>query len=73
MPIFEFVCRKCNNPFETIVFNSSNPKCPSCGGENLEKQFSVFAVGGDGASALRETPGPCGTCGDPRGAGSCSI
>lgn len=73
MPIFEYLCRKCRHRFEKIVYGGEQPSCPACHGRNLEKQLSVFAAGTKGAdSAPRETR-PCGTCGDPRGPGSCST
>ncbi|MGH9510035.1 MAG: FmdB family zinc ribbon protein [Terriglobales bacterium] len=77
MPIFEFICKDCSHRFETIVHGSgsSRPQCPSCQGRKLEQQLSMFVV-----RARKKTPGfspspsaPCGTCGDPRGPGSCSI
>jgi putative FmdB family regulatory protein len=74
MPIFEYVCRTCDKRFETIVRGSAKPACPACGGSRLEKQLSVFAVAGGGADlSAREPVGPCGSCGDPRGPGSCSF
>jgi len=55
MPIFEFVCTDCNQPFEDLVFGSSieGVLCPSCGSEQVKKKMSTFASkisGGDGAS-----------------------
>jgi putative FmdB family regulatory protein len=75
MPIFEYVCRKCQHRFEKIVYGGARPRCPACHGKKLEKQLSVFAASTKGASAAPRqlTPGPCGTCGDPRGPGSCSM
>jgi putative FmdB family regulatory protein len=71
MPIFEFVCQTCQHRFETLVLNASAPVCPSCQGTQLEKQWSAFGVGSTaGASA---DVGPCGSCGDPRGPGACSL
>ena len=71
MPIYEYRCRSCDRPFETLVTGTRQPACPGCGGADLEKQHSVFAV-----TARSETNAPiasCGTCGDPRGAGACSL
>lgn len=76
MPIFEYVCRRCGHRFEQLVYGQSAPECPSCRGRKVEKQLSVFAasVKGGAAPARREfAPGPCGSCGDPRGPGSCSA
>ena len=54
MPIFEFVCTECDQPFEDLVFgtNTDDVICPSCGSEQVRKKMSTFAskIGGDGAS-----------------------
>jgi hypothetical protein len=57
-----------------LVRDSTVLACPSCDSQALDKQLSVFAVKANGASfSPRSAPGPCGTCGDPRGPGSCSV
>ena len=48
MPIFEYVCKDCNKPFEALVLGSREPECPTCHGKNLAQQISVFSVGGGG-------------------------
>jgi putative FmdB family regulatory protein len=74
MPIFKYVCKDCNQAFESFVQASTTPECPSCKGTTLEKQLSVVNLGsGQRAFEQRPAPGPCGACGDPRGPGSCSI
>jgi putative FmdB family regulatory protein len=89
MPIFEYECRKCAHRFEALVMGGTRPDCPSCRSRQLAKLVSAFAVGHSvtGGSMAREssaadlgdgeTPdssgGACGTCGDPRGPGSCAI
>jgi putative FmdB family regulatory protein len=72
VPIYEYVCRDCHQQFELIVRGSNAPACTACGSPNLQKQLSVFAAHTKQAAAPRAA-GPCGTCGDPRGPGSCSI
>ena len=46
MPLFDFVCRNCDHEFETLVRSQDTepPTCPACGGRDLEKQLSTFAV-----------------------------
>jgi putative FmdB family regulatory protein len=75
MPIFEYICSHCDHRFEAIVQGSTKPTCPACASDALEKQLSVFAVGSSaGSSASAQLgPAPCGRCGDPRGAGACSM
>jgi putative FmdB family regulatory protein len=72
MPIFEYVCRDCDHRFELLVRSETTPSCPACRGGHLEKQLSVFAVATRPA-ATSTLPAPCGTCGDPRGPGACSL
>jgi putative FmdB family regulatory protein len=72
MPIFEYICRDCHHRFETLVTAERQPKCPTCDGRELDKQLSTFAVSTkSGRDAL--PAGACGTCGDPRGPGACSL
>jgi putative FmdB family regulatory protein len=77
MPIFEYVCQKCQHRFEKIVHGNARPECPQCAGVELEKQLSVFSAVGTGAAKnsfnYRTPAAPCGSCGDPRGPGSCSL
>jgi putative FmdB family regulatory protein len=74
MPLFEYACRQCGHHFEYLTRQGQQPSCPSCAGVELEKKLSVFAVGaGDSGKQLKSFTSPCGTCGDPRGPGSCSM
>ena len=74
MPIFEYICKDCRQHFEAVVYGSQKPECPSCHSGRLEQQLSVFAVGASkGPSSSRSSAAPCGTCGDPRGPGSCAM
>jgi putative FmdB family regulatory protein len=72
MPIFEYVCRECNHRFELLIQGSTEAACPSCKTTKLEKQFSAFGVGATGGWAP-SGGGACGSCGDPRGPGACSM
>jgi putative FmdB family regulatory protein len=80
MPIFEYECRRCGHRFEAIVSGSRKAACPECGGRRLEKLLSVFAAGsgrdsaaGAGDPGGGDFDGGCGSCGDPRGPGSCGV
>jgi putative FmdB family regulatory protein len=70
MPIYEYVCMKCESHFEELVsLGASDPDCPDCGGAKVSKQFSTFAssVATSDAAPLggRSTGGGCcgGSCG----------
>jgi putative FmdB family regulatory protein len=74
MPIYEYECKQCGQRFEALVSASTKASCPSCQNEQLDRMLSVFAVGGASPkSSFSTAPGPCGSCGDPRGPGACSI
>lgn len=74
MPIYEYECQSCGQRFEALVRGSSKSACPSCQGTELTRVLSVFAVGSrSSARHPRAEVGACGTCGDPRGPGACSI
>lgn len=73
MPIFEYICKECGHHFEALVMGSKKAACPSCQGARLEQQLSVFSAGASKPAASRPSAGPCGSCGDPRGPGSCSM
>jgi len=73
MPIFEYVCKQCSHQFEALVYGKQKVVCPKCESTRLEPQLSVFAVSARSDTALPMSGGPCGSCGDPRGPGSCSL
>ena len=72
MPIFEYVCKECENHFEALVYGSEKAVCPKCQSKKLAPQLSVFAVSTKSAPS-KPAAGPCGSCGDPRGPGACSM
>ena len=74
MPIYEYTCKGCDHEFEAILYGSQKAQCPKCHSKQLAPKLSVFSVSAKGSSpAPRTSAGPCGSCGDPRGPGSCSM
>ena len=79
MPLFEYECRGCGHHFEHLTRAEQTPSCPGCSGADLQKLFSVFAAQSSTPAKSFSHPStkgpmePCGTCGDPRGAGACSV
>ena len=80
MPIFEYICKECHHSFEALVYGKQKAECPKCHATKLQPQLSVFAVSAKGSSsastsspAFSSSPGGCGSCGDPRGPGACSL
>ncbi len=75
MPIFEYICKECRHEFEALVFGQQKAECPKCKSKKLEPQLSVFAVSAKSGGSPRPSmaAGPCGSCGNPNGPGSCSM
>jgi putative FmdB family regulatory protein len=77
MPIFEYICTQCHHQFETLLYGKQKAECPKCHARKLEPQLSVFAVSAKGSStagsSAAASSGGCGSCGDPRGPGACSL
>ena len=44
MPLFTYVCKKCEQESEILVRCSEDPVCPQCGSKRLVKQASRFAA-----------------------------
>jgi putative FmdB family regulatory protein len=73
MPIFEYLCKDCGRPFEKIVpRHDSQADCVHCNSENVEKQFSVFAVSGSSKDFASDFDGGCGRCGAAE-PGTCGL
>jgi putative FmdB family regulatory protein len=72
MPIFEYICKQCDHEFEAIVYGGKKAECPKCQSKQLEPQLSLFAAGKGASRPSATASGGCGSCGDPRGPGSCS-
>ncbi len=73
MPIFEYVCQQCKHQFEAIVLGTQKAACPKCESKRLSQQLSSFAVRGEKSEESASPSNACGSCGDPRGPGACSM
>ena len=73
MPIYEYICEECQHEFEALVLGKDKAACPKCHSKKLQPQLSVFAVSAKGGSSTAASSGACGSCGDPRGPGACSL
>lgn len=71
MPIYEYVCQKCQHPFEAFLRSSTDQaSCPKCEEtRELKRVPSVFtaAAGGQSAPFAPPSGGGCMRCGDPNG------
>lgn len=63
MPIYEFLCKSCEKPFETLVpiGGEKDVSCPVCRGKNLQKLLSSFGIGG-GSSRIKSSSNACASC-----------
>jgi putative FmdB family regulatory protein len=63
MPIYEYVCMRCEHHFEELVRADETPACPECAADNVTRKFS--AVAPLGARAGGGGGGGCcgGSCG----------
>lgn len=67
MPIYEFQCNDCGQPFEELVFSASAVEgvaCPSCESTQVEKMISTFATkvtGGSSYSLNTTSASACNT------------
>jgi len=73
MPIYEYVCQKCHHQFEALLYGKGKAECPKCHATKLEPQLSVFAVSAGSTKSSTSPARGCGSCGDPRGPGACSM
>ena len=55
MPIFEFQCSECGQPFEELVRSANaidEVVCPVCQSANVKKKVSLFASKSSGSLSL---------------------
>ena len=72
MPIYEYMCSKCNNEFEYLMLGGDSAvSCPDCDGKNVERLMSACSFtssGGDfspstsSSSCSGCTSTNCSTC-----------
>jgi len=68
MPIFEFICTDCNEPFEELVRSANSVDevvCPTCGSVHINKMISTFAskVAGTSSSSFNSSASSCAPSG----------
>ncbi len=65
MPIYEYLCQKCNLRFEVLKRNFSDQAeiCPQCGNSGSKRVFSVFGFSSGGKFVSSSSKGSgCSTC-----------
>ena len=68
MPLYQYVCQKCDNDFKELVNTGDEVECPKCKSKKLERQTSmpgmpVVRNGAGGSSCGDLSLPPCGTQG----------
>ena len=62
MPIYEYVCNKCDYEFEKLVFSSSEKMdCPQCKSKKVSRKMSAFAFS-SGGKFKSTASSSCGSC-----------
>src|SRR4051794_41807311 len=69
MPMYEYVCMKCEEHFEELVRSDEDVTCPQCGTTNVSRQLSTFAMIGTAGQTGALGGGGGGCCGGGRGGG----
>ncbi|MCS7151584.1 MAG: zinc ribbon domain-containing protein [Endomicrobia bacterium] len=65
MPVYEYICKKCNTEFELLLFSGEEPVCPKCGSKELLKKISLVSFCTDSintSSNLSSGSSSCSTC-----------
>jgi putative FmdB family regulatory protein len=66
MPLFEFLCSDCNQPFEELLRSATEineVSCPVCGSHKIYKRISTFASKVTGGSSFSFSPSASASCG----------
>ena len=72
MPLYEYICKKCGKPFETIAKHGEKPACEHCGSVSVERQLSTFAAHSASSNLPSCAQGGCpGFSGGACGSGMC--
>jgi len=69
MPMYEYVCMKCEEHFEELVRGDDKVACPQCGTTNVSRQLSTFAMIGTAGQTGALGGGGGGCCGGSCGCG----
>lgn len=57
MPLYEYTCRTCHERFELLVRYDTVLACTQCGGLDIERALSTFAVDSDGTRRVNLSAG----------------
>lgn len=63
MPLFDYACQECGQQSELLVSNGSQPNCPKCGSERMNKMLPIVAAPSHKTSTGDVRPSGGGSCG----------
>jgi putative FmdB family regulatory protein len=64
MPIYEYICEKCGENFEDLVFGDKTPSCPKCGNTKTKKLLSCPCIHGSSSDDVTfDAPAQSSGCG----------
>lgn len=73
MPMFEFICKKCGEEFEELLFSrDEDVECPGCGSSEVGKKVSVVAFKSSGRFVSSASSSCAGCSPGPGGCSGCS-
>ena len=52
MPIYEYCCVRCGTEFEALVLGKTEPRCPSCESQDIERVLSLPTVHSSSTRAM---------------------
>ena len=64
MPLYEFDCQQCGEPFEELVVSAARAaevRCPTCGSPQVKKKLSTVASRVAGKSTGVSSSSSCST------------
>ena len=73
MPLFEYICRGCDSEFEALVQSGRDAICPQCGGRQLDRKLSGFAVLNRAAVPRCKPDASCAGCCPSAGGQTCPL
>ncbi|MFG1428204.1 FmdB family zinc ribbon protein [Roseixanthobacter glucoisosaccharinicivorans] len=53
MPLYSFHCAQCDKDVELLIGFSEKPKCPACGGADMQRLMSRVAPEGKSAGIIK--------------------
>lgn len=66
MPIYEYMCKKCDIKFEILIMGSDKPQCPDCKNIKVKRLMSAcgFVSKGSGGETVSASAGAssCSGC-----------